>query len=781
METRTVQLNVQTNAATTQDEFKRLHQEIAKAEQEFEDLNNTLGETDAATVAAKQKVTDLRGAYTQLNQTATDLDGTFEQVYGQLQPLTTRMGEAEDRLYELALAGKQATQEYKDLMAATQNYLRTQMQVDLQVEAGAMPMAQKLTMAIGGVAGAFGVAEGAIALFGVESKAMQETLIRLNALLAITSGLVAIKEAIPIFEDLGNKGKAAFLKIKLAIGATGIGALIIAAGALVLLWDDIGRAISGASIEQEKLAKNAKKKVEADKTALTVYEKQWELLKAQGKTEKEIAKLQLGKLNTMIKNAEIQVATAKKTRDAEVQSSKWWAKFWQGMWDASAGFLKGLFGGLDAIGQVLGEDFGLTKWLDETGKGFVKFFADPEAVKAEQDKIVAESEVYLLDLKIKYKEAENTISEVIKKEGDKRVEITDKTQKDKLDLTRQNRDKEIELMEDGIEKEREIIKEKYKREKEDLEANSKDKIVDKEQYAAAEKLIQENLDKELSDLDNKYSKEARDRRIENEEWFKNYEKQQAEERLQAEIKRTEEEEAARQRRDENRIQARFAMLTDEQLEEYNSKKEFNHSLAELDRLKNEGAFKTEEEYQKAVDILQDKYNKKELARKIELRQKTLELAGSAFSALSELAGSFNTKNEKDARKQFQVQKAFNLAAAITNTGMAVTGALTAGGNPIKLATGMQFVEAGIAATVGAANIIKIANSRFGGGAGGGGNTDVPNPAAGGGMTAQFNTIGTSGINQLATLQQQPVQAYVVSGEVTSAQSLDRNRVQNATL
>ena len=781
METRTVQLNVQTNAATTQDEFKRLHQEIAKAEQEFEDLNNTLGETDAATVAAKQKVTDLRGAYTQLNQTATDLDGTFEQVYGQLQPLTTRMGEAEDRLYELALAGKQATQEYKDLMAATQNYLRTQMQVDLQVEAGAMPMAQKLTMAVGGVAGAFGAAEGAIALFGVESKAMQETLIRLNALLAITSGLVAIKEAIPIFEDLGNKGKAAFLKIKLAIGATGIGALIIAAGALVLLWDDIGRAISGASIEQEKLAKNAKKKVEADKTALTVYEKQWELLKAQGKTEKEIAKLQLGKLNTMIKNAEIQVATAKKTRDAEVQSSKWWAKFWQGMWDASAGFLKGLFGGLDAIGQVLGEDFGLTKWLDETGKGFVKFFADPEAVKAEQDKIVAESEVYLLDLKIKYKEAENTISEVIKKEGDKRVEITDKTQKDKLDLTRQNRDKEIELMQEGIEKERAIIKEKYKREKEDLEANSKDKIVDKEQYAAAEKLIQENLDKELSDLDNKYSKEARDRRIENEEWFKNYEKQQAEERLQAEIKRTEEEEAARQRRDENRIQARFAMLTDEQLEEYNSKKEFNHSLAELDRLKNEGAFKTEEEYQKAVDILQDKYNKKELARKIELRQKTLELAGSAFSALSELAGSFNTKNEKDARKQFQVQKAFNLAAAITNTGMAVTGALTAGGNPIKLATGMQFVEAGIAATVGAANIIKIANSRFGGGAGGGGNTDVPNPAAGGGMTAQFNTIGTSGINQLATLQQQPVQAYVVSGEVTSAQSLDRNRVQNATL
>jgi len=42
-------------------------------------------------------------------------------------------------------------------------------------------------------------------------------------------------------------------------------------------------------------------------------------------------------------------------------------------------------------------------------------------------------------------------------------------------------------------------------------------------------------------------------------------------------------------------------------------------------------------------------------------------------------------------------------------------------------------------------------------------------------------VGNSGINQLAQIQQQPTQAYVVSGAVTSAQSLDRNRVQNATI
>lgn len=49
------------------------------------------------------------------------------------------------------------------------------------------------------------------------------------------------------------------------------------------------------------------------------------------------------------------------------------------------------------------------------------------------------------------------------------------------------------------------------------------------------------------------------------------------------------------------------------------------------------------------------------------------------------------------------------------------------------------------------------------------------------MTPNFNVVGNSGMNQLAQIQQQPIQAYVVSGEVTSAQALDRNRIKNATL
>ncbi len=163
-----------------------------------------------------------------------------------------------------------------------------------------------------------------------------------------------------------------------------------------------------------------------------------------------------------------------------------------------------------------------------------------------------------------------------------------------------------------------------------------------------------------------------------------------------------------------------------------------------------------------IEAIDKKSKEKQIAAENELRQKRLQLAGQAFTAIGDIIGSFTAKNDKDARKQFEIQKAFNLAAAVTNTAMAVTGALTAGGNPIKLATGTQFVEAGIAAAVGAANIIKIASSKFGSGASGGSGGGSPAGGGGGGMvqSPNFSIIGSSGVNQLAQLQQQPVQAGI---------------------
>jgi hypothetical protein len=70
-----------------------------------------------------------------------------------------------------------------------------------------------------------------------------------------------------------------------------------------------------------------------------------------------------------------------------------------------------------------------------------------------------------------------------------------------------------------------------------------------------------------------------------------------------------------------------------------------------------------------------------------------------------------------------------------------------------------------------------------GGAGGGASPGGSTPP----QAPTFNVVGNSGVNQLAQTiagqgaNQQPIQAYVVSGQVTTAQSLDRNRIENSSM
>jgi len=164
----------------------------------------------------------------------------------------------------------------------------------------------------------------------------------------------------------------------------------------------------------------------------------------------------------------------------------------------------------------------------------------------------------------------------------------------------------------------------------------------------------------------------------------------------------------------------------------------------------------------------------------------MDFTARTLGAIIQLSQSLAKDDEASQRKAFKTRKAAGIAQGIINTGLAVTAALTAGGNPIKLATGAQFVEAGIAAITGAAQVATIAKQKFespsnttpsvdtGGGAGGG-VTETQAP--------QFNIVGQSGFNQVAQAlgQQQPIQAFVVAQDVTTAQQLNNNIISSATV
>lgn len=169
---------------------------------------------------------------------------------------------------------------------------------------------------------------------------------------------------------------------------------------------------------------------------------------------------------------------------------------------------------------------------------------------------------------------------------------------------------------------------------------------------------------------------------------------------------------------------------------------------------------------------------KEEAIERQAKEQKIRMAGQAFSVIQGVADLFAQGNEEDQKKAFELNKAVNIGQAIMNTAQGVTAALSGGGNLGKVATGLNFVEAGLIGTIGALNIAKIANTQFQGGGGnsGGGNT----PTATAPRTPSFDIIQAQPQMQLGALQQQPIKAYVVSGEVSTAQALDRNRVRNAT-
>ena len=182
----------------------------------------------------------------------------------------------------------------------------------------------------------------------------------------------------------------------------------------------------------------------------------------------------------------------------------------------------------------------------------------------------------------------------------------------------------------------------------------------------------------------------------------------------------------------------------------------------------------EEAKNRELGVINDKYRKEEEQKQIALNQKRVQLAGDVFGALSTLASSFSAKSEQDAKKQFEVVKAFNLAQAIVATYTAVNNALTAGGNPAKLATGAQFVEAGIALATGLANVIKISQTKFE-------SKTTPSPTGGlNGSSGGGNSPSPLSLSFLANQpnQQPPFQAYVISGQVSNsieAQQLINNQ------
>ncbi len=128
-------------------------------------------------------------------------------------------------------------------------------------------------------------------------------------------------------------------------------------------------------------------------------------------------------------------------------------------------------------------------------------------------------------------------------------------------------------------------------------------------------------------------------------------------------------------------------------------------------------------------------------------------------------------------RENKLGKAIMIARAIIDTYGAATTALTGSPPPFNFIAAAGVTAAGLA-NVEAMRSTKVPTTP---------NQSVPTPTQSMSMPSlppQFNIVGQSGTNQLlegiAGTFDQPVRAYVVSGEVLSGSQLDRQRIRTAT-
>ena len=583
-----------------------------------------------------------------------------------------------------------------------------------------------LSASIGGVASGFAAYQGALGLAGVESKKLQEQLLQVQSAMALAQGLQGLGEARDSFKQLGAVAKSVFAGIKNAIGATGIGLLVIALGAIYAYWDDIKEAVNGVSNEQKRLNVLAEKNVQTANENLKAAKSMDNTLKLQGKSEQQILDIKIKATQAVI--------------DANIKRVK----------------------GLELTNKLEAE---AAQRNYERLKSFIDFVSIPQRVLFETA-ATAINKIIDLANKIPGIEIKGKIDEKFaEKATDYITKLAFDPAKTKAEgaanlKETQNAIKDLENERDGY-----VLSKNKKDDK-----NNKD-----DQKSVADKR------KEELEKINAASKEIT-------EVLEDREKKKKEiiDKANAIIKQGELEKETPAQKLKREYEEELAVLTEAKKSTLQLTAEYNNKKFELENQSNQ-------------NLLQDVqyWAKQEQDVDLATKQAKRDALNTGLDILLQFAG----KNKTVALSILAVQKGLAIADIIVNASKALAvGASNLATIPAVLPPGIPTpaLPLAISATAKSAVLTKItaatsiasilaagigqAQSITSGGGGGGGGS-----AGGGGAAAaapSFNIVGQNSNNQLAQTiagqQQQPVQAYVVSGNVSSAQSLDRNRIDTAT-
>jgi len=137
-----------------------------------------------------------------------------------------------------------------------------------------------------------------------------------NATTVLAAGIMKL------FTGSVNTTSVAFKGLRAAIAATGIGLLVVGVGALVANFDKIKAAISGVSQASKDLAKATSLRLKTNIENLDAIENQTNILRLQGKTERQILKMKIAALSEVIKSEQLNLEIKKKQNEEELEGVK---------------------------------------------------------------------------------------------------------------------------------------------------------------------------------------------------------------------------------------------------------------------------------------------------------------------------------------------------------------------------------------------------------------------------------------------------------------------------
>ena len=541
-------------------------------------------------------------------------------------------------------------------------------------------------------------------------------------------------------------GKAAKLSgkaMKTALISTGIGALVVALGLVVQYWDDIVGLVDGVSSEQKDLLETTQKTLDVQEQQLKSTGQMENTLKLQGKSEKEIRDLKRQQTDEIITSTELLLEQQKSQKKAQVEAAERNNKITKGIITFLTAPIVLLLGMIDSLTYGL-EKLGIVDEATNLAEGYVDGFAgmmfDPKEVEEKGDETITETENKLRQLKDKRD------GYALQDKADAKKFADEKAQ-DEIDAEKAKAAAIESIRKALIDTEDEERAEKLRKIGEDYDEQIR---LAEEYYGKdSEKVLELRAARKLA-IDTQQATFDEQDRVEEQKRLDGIKAIQDQFKEQTEIEKLEEQEA----KDIAELERLGA--TEEQIKAL--------KLSYATQIAN-----AEDTIEKEATEKKEKYAEDLESAKINLASQTLNILGSLAEEGSVLA------------------KGVAVAGAIMNTYQGITKALAESTDP----TPTQSFRFASAAAVGVMGFIQVANilkqkpvaknaSRPPSTGGGGGSAPTMES-----VPPAFNIVGASGTNQLADAiggqTQQPTKAYVVASDVSTAQEMDRNIIEGASI